>query len=405
MNTTDVDDKTIKGASLLAGYDKNPEEILKEFTRGFEKLFWGDLRALNIQQPKHVTRATDYISAMERLVEKITQAGFAYEKDGSVYFSVEKYTKAKKYGQLVDIDISQQLSAARIDADEYEKENAQDFALWKKASVGEPSWDLALDGKTLPGRPGWHLECSAMAHEVLQYPFDIHTGGVDLRFPHHENEIAQSIAGYGKIPAHFWVHNNHLLVDGKKMAKSEGNFITLQTLVGKEISPLAFRYWLLTADYKKTVNFTWEALDSAQTALHRLYESSAISAKEKPSFLVNLFSSTKPDTNYKEKFTAIINDDIDTPKAIALAWELVRDTSISPAKKYATLLDFDKVFGLGLATYKPVEIPADIKELAEKREQYRKEKNWAESDRMREEIESKGFEVKDTDEGYSIVSK
>ncbi len=407
MNTTDVDDKTIAGASALPNYEKDPKGTLKQFTKKFEDLFWDDLEKLNIQKPNYVTRATEYVSAMEDLINRIRNAGFAYEKEGSVYFDLKKYALAKKYGQLVDIDASLLRTGARIDADEYAKENPQDFVLWKKAADGEPVWTLSFGKQKLPGRPGWHIECSAMAHKVLPYPFDIHTGGVDLRFPHHENEIAQSSAGYGEIPAHVWVHNEHLLVDGKKMAKSEGNFITLQTIIEKGFSPLAYRYFLLTADYKKTVNFTWEALEGARSALDKLqgvYEA-CVSGQ---SFLNKIFGYGKADAGYKERLDTCMNDDLDTPKAIALLWDLAKNTELSPNTKVVTMRDFDTVLGLGLTTRakeKREKIPENIMLLVKKREQYRKEKNWQKSDEIRAEIESLGFEVRDSETGPKITKK
>lgn len=407
MNTTDVDDKTIKGASALSDYLKDPKKALKQFTKKFEDLFWEDLEVLKIQKPDYITRATEYISAMEDLINRIRIVGFAYEKDGSVYFDVKKYASTKKYGQLIDLDVLHLRAGMRVDLDEYTKENAQDFALWKKAGKGEPTWTLPFGEQKLPGRPGWHIECSAMSHKVLPYPFDIHTGGVDLRFPHHENEIAQSTAGYGKIPAHIWVHNDHLLVDGKKMAKSEGNFITLQTLIEKGFSPLAYRYFLLAADYKKTVNFTWEALEGAETSLHKL-RSAYKTLTAQQSLWTKVFSHGKEDREYVKKFEGYINDDLDTPRALALLWEVVKNAEFSNSVKTATMRNFDTVLGFGITTNineKIKNIPQNILDLTEMREGYRKEKNWQKSDQIRAEIESLGFEIRDTETGPKITKK
>ena len=403
MNTTDVDDKTISGASLLPEYANDPKSALKHFTQKYEEEFWKDITALNVEKPKYITRATEYISAMEVLINKIHTAGFAYEKDGSVYFDVAKYAAAKKYGILVDIDTSHLLSGVRESADEYAKENARDFALWKKTEKGEPSWTLSFDGQNLNGRPGWHIECSAMAHQVLPSPFDIHTGGIDLRFPHHENEIAQSTAGYGAMPAHFWVHNDHILVDRKKMAKSEDNFITLQTIIKEGFSPLAYRYWLLTAHYRTPVNFTWEALGASRTAFEKLC-ATFWELSEARSLWMRIFGA-KPVIRYCELFKQYINDDLDTPRALALVWEVLKDDTLSPAQKYATLSDFDSVLGLGLRAHKPANIPKKIQILANEREQYRKNKNWQKSDELRAKITALGYEVKDTDEGPLLSKK
>lgn len=394
MNTTDVDDKTIAGASALPEYAGNPKDALKQFTQTYERLFWDDLVALNIEKPAHIVRATEYISEMTNLVEKIRIAGFAYEKDGSVYFDIAKYATQKTYGALVDIDTAHLLSGTRVSADEYAKENAQDFALWKKAEAGEPAWILSFGGQDLLGRPGWHIECSAMAHSVLPYPFDIHTGGVDLRFPHHENEIAQSVAGYGEMPARFWVHNNHVMVDGKKMAKSDGNFITLQTLVDKGFPPLAYRYLLLNSDYKKPMNFTWEALSGAHTAFERL----------RAAFL-QLPDGGEICKQCDEKFRAAIGDDMNTSEALALVWKLLSRADKTDADKKATLISWDNVLGLGLKEYVPIAIPEEIVALVEKREEYRKNKDWQESDDLRAQIEKLGFTVKDTGKGQRITKK
>lgn len=394
MNTTDVDDKTIRGASALPEYKSDPQRALKKFTQKYEELFWNDLAALNIEKPAHIARATEYIPAMADLIEKIHTAGFAYEKDGSVYFDVAKYAAEKTYGALTDVDITSLLPDARVNTDEYMKENAQDFALWKKVQEDEPSWVLSFGDMRLPGRPGWHIECSAMAHSVLPYPFDIHTGGIDLRFPHHENELAQSTAGYGEIPARFWVHNEHVMVDGKKMAKSEGNFITLQTLADRGFSPLSYRYLLLTADYKRAMNFTWEALAGAQSALKRLYA---------------LFSEW-PDggtmcEQCNKKFNSAIADDLNTPEALAVAWKMISRNDISHADKKATLALWDGILGLGLKEYASCIIPDEVKEITERREEYRRHKDWQKSDEMREEIEKLGFIVKDTEKGPYIAPR
>lgn len=394
MNTTDVDDKTIKGAVAFPNYAKDPEGALRKFTRKYEELFWQDLEKLNIAKPDHITRATEHIPAMQELINKIREAGFAYEKNGSVYFDVKKYTFEKKYGRLVDIDMAHLRAGTRVDEDEYEKESAQDFALWKKAGVGEPAWVLLFGEQKLSGRPGWHIECSAMAHDVLDYPFDIHTGGVDLRFPHHENEIAQSVAGYGEIPARFWVHNEHLLVDGKKMAKSAGTFITLAEIMERGFSPLAYRYFLLTAQYRTPVNFTWEALAGAQAALSRLI--AAISE------LPDGGAACAP---CDEKFRAALADDLNTAEALATVWRLISRPDVSPADKKATLLSWDVVLGFGLASIRPVEIPPRVHELAEEREGARKANDFARADQIRAEIESLGFEIRDTETGFKITKK
>ena len=238
MNITDVDDKTIRDSKIKYP-DLSHMEALKKFTAEFEEYFWRDLSKLNILKPDSITHAADtvYIKKMQDLVKNIFVSGYAYVKDGSVYFDVGKYSQKYKYGVLVDIDVSKMKSGVRIDDDEYEKENIQDFVLWKGQKEDEPSWEFEFDGQKLPGRPGWHIECSAMGQAELGMPFDIHTGGVDLKFPHHENEIHQSVIGYKtEKPVNYWLHNEYLLVDGKKMGKRFNNFYTIKDLEEKNIN-------------------------------------------------------------------------------------------------------------------------------------------------------------------------
>jgi len=246
MNITDVEDKTIRDSKNKYS-SLPPMAALKKFTAEYEDFFWQDTVKLNIAKPDFIAHAADatYVKKMQALIKNIFKTGYAYIKDGSVYFDVVKYSKKYKYGQLVDIDVSKLKSDARIDDDEYEKDNVQDFVLWKGQKAGEPSWEFELDGRKLPGRPGWHIECSAMGEAELGMPFDIHTGGVDLKFPHHENEIHQSVVGYGvKKPVNYWLHNEHLLVDGQRMGKRFNNFYTLKDLAEKNIDPLAYRFYV-----------------------------------------------------------------------------------------------------------------------------------------------------------------
>src|SRR3989344_5943968 len=248
MNVTDVDDKTII-ASQKAGKE------LGEFTKFYEKTFEEDLKKLNILSPtKPLARATEHIPEMVALIQKLLQRKYAYEKDGSVYFDVSRFAR---YGKLAHLDKKGLKAGARVDVDEYAKNAAQDFALWKAKKDGEPSWPAPFG----EGRPGWHIECSSMSLTYLGQPFDIHAGGVDLIFPHHENEIAQSEAAIGKPFVRYWLHGEHLLVDGHKMSKSLGNAFTLRTLEEKGFSPLDFRYLTLSAHYRSKLNFTWQSLE------------------------------------------------------------------------------------------------------------------------------------------------
>ncbi|MDD4271741.1 MAG: cysteine--tRNA ligase [Patescibacteria group bacterium] len=410
MNITDVDDKTIRDSKIKYP-DLAAMAALKKFTAEFEKYFWEDLKKLNINKPNVITHAADkkYIGKMQDLVTKIFKAGFAYIKDGSVYFDVAKYGQKHKYGLLVEIDVSKLKTGASVDADEYEKENAQDFVLWKVEKPGEPSWEFKLNGQKLPGRPGWHIECSAMGQAELGMPFDIHTGGIDLKFPHHENEIAQSVIGYEcESPVKFWLHNEHLLVDGQRMGKRFNNFYTIKDLKAKDIDPLAYRFLCLQTGYGKTMNFTWEALKAAEEGLKHLYnqakqlyflwpENNGINNIEE--------GKKKISKKFNQKFLEAINNDLNMPKALAVVQELLK-SNLTQEEKYTTLFKFDEVLGLNLNSI--ILDPSSnwqVEELKIGRERARKEKNWAEADKLRLQIEKLGYMVEDTKDGQRISKK
>jgi cysteinyl-tRNA synthetase len=374
MNITDIDDKTIRDSQKSG-------KTLKEFTEFYTLEFTKDLAKLNILPPTTFTKATNYIDKMVEITEDLIKKDFAYKSnDGSIYFDIKKFSD---YGKLSNLDLNNQKENAsgRIKTDEYDKENAQDFALWKAydESDGEVFWETSL-GK---GRPGWHIECSAMAIANLGESIDIHTGGVDNIFPHHENEIAQSQCYTGKKFSNFFLHNEWVLVDHKKMSKSENNFYTLRDLVEKNIDPMVYRFWLLMASYHTRVNFTFEALEASEIALNRLY---------------NLYLSLgeelgEIDINYQNKFKERISDDLNTPLALSLLWDLVKDSNISNKDKKATILDFDKVLGLDFENLKiqKEEIPETILELAEERKKAKESKDYAKSDELRDKINSLGF--------------
>ena len=246
MNITDVDDKTIAGAN-------NEGITLKEYTERYTNIFLEDLKTLNINPVDYMPKATESIDAMIDILNRLKDKGIAYEKDGSLYFSIAKFPE---YGRLSKLDQREIKSGLRYDTDSYEKEDVRDFALWKAAAADEPSWDMPHGN----GRPGWHIECSAMIRKIFGGTIDIHTGGVDLIFPHHENEIAQSEAAYGEHFVRYWIHSEHLLVDGAKMSKSLGNFYTLRDILSRGYSPRAIRYLLISAHYKKQLNFTFDGL-------------------------------------------------------------------------------------------------------------------------------------------------
>lgn len=381
MNITDVDDKTIK-----AGGGK--QEEFKKLTREYEEKFLADLGLLNVILPNKLTRATEYINQMVEFIEDLMDKGIAYRAaDGSIYFSIEKFPE---YGKLSCLDKGGIKAGARVAQDEYDKENPSDFALWKAwdEKDGEIFWETSL-GK---GRPGWHIECSAMSSSELGETIDIHAGAVDLVFPHHENEIAQSEARSGKKFVNYWIHGEHLLVDNKKMSKSLGNMYNLADLEAKGFSPLDFRFLILGSHYRMKLNFTWESLEGARTARLKLND-----------FVAGVDGTGKADKGYLEKFSEVLDDDLATPQALALVWEVVK-SNLSDEDKKATLLDFDKVLGLDLDKVEVEEIPSEVTALAEERQQAREAKDFSKSDELRDKIAKLGYIIEDTPGGY-IVKK
>jgi len=383
MNLTDIDDKTIKNS-----IEQN--KGLKEFTQFYINEFFKGRDLLNIIPPDTYTKATDYIDEMVNLIKILKEKGFAYQaEDGSTYFNIHKDVN---YGKLSHFKLSDLKENAnnRLKKDEYEKENAEDFALWKAWTPedGDVFWETDL-GK---GRPGWHIECSAMSMKNLGESFDIHTGGVDNIFPHHENEIAQSECATGKTFAKYFIHNEHLLVGNKKMSKSAGNFYTLEDLIKMNIDPIAFRLWLYTSNYSTRTNFTIEAVKGTETSLARLRWAFLALGDE-----IGSIHST-----YKKRFVEFLDNNLDSPQALTLVWELLKDDTLSNSDKKATILDFDKVLGLGLDKLKEEEIPDEILQIAKEREIARGGKNWAKSDELRDKIYSLGYEIKDTDSGAKI---
>ncbi|MFA6294921.1 MAG: cysteine--tRNA ligase [Candidatus Paceibacterota bacterium] len=362
-------------------------EAMREVATMYFNEFVKDLEKLNIKMPDKFTRASDHIEEDIELIKELEVKGFVYKTSDGLYFDTSKF---KGYGKLGNIKIETLKEGARV-AENTEKKNPSDFALWKFDS--KLGWETPW-GK---GFPGWHIECSAMSTKYLGQPFDIHAGAIDLIATHHNNEIAQSEAAHDKPLANYWVHNEFLVINNEKMAKSVGNVVNIDTLIEQSISPLSFRYWLLTAHYRSPVNFTFEAVKASQNALIKL---------------MNLISSY-PDggslrEDYKNKFLAFINDDIDTAKALALTWELVKDDSVSDADKKATVLNFDQVFGLKLDSIPKVEteeIPDEIIVLSEAREEARKNKEWEKADALRNEIEARGYEISDTASGIKISRK
>lgn len=383
MNVTDVDDKTIK-RSRAEGIS------LEALTRKYEDLFFTDLETLNVKKPGKTPRATESIDDMISLIEKMLENGSAYKSSDGIYFDI---TKSKDYGQLAHLNLENS-TKERIANDEYDKTNPRDFSLWKFYS--EEDGDVSYEAPFGKGRPGWHIECSAMSMKNLSETIDIHTGGSDLIFPHHTNEIAQSEAVTGKTFVKYWVHGGFITVDGKKMSKSLGNIFTLETLIEKGFDPLAFRYLTLGTHYSGMLNFTWEALEGAQTALKKL----RIKMQE--------FENEKTENNpakteeYKNQFIESLNDDLNMPQALATVWQVVKDEVLSGGDKKSLLLDFDKVLGLDLEKIESFEIPENVQNLIKERDLARNNKDFAKSDEIRAEIEKLGFEVKDTPEGTRV---
>jgi cysteinyl-tRNA synthetase len=400
MNYTDIDDKTIR-RSREQYPDMEPRQALHRLTNTYITIFNEDMQRLgNSIEEVTFVRATDTIEAMKDLITALHAGGFAYIADDGVYFSIEAYRKAgKTYGQLLELT-AENTSSARIQNDEYDKESVHDFALWKRQKDDEPAWEYKLDGQDLTGRPGWHIECSVMSRQELGQPFDIHTGGIDLIFPHHENEIAQSTAlEDDPVMARIFAHNEHILVDGKKMSKSAKNFYTLKDILDKGYDPLAFRLKVLQAHYRSQVNFTWEGLEAAQNLLRNLRawadlkHQKAATAADQASIA----------TAYKEglqKIMAAILDDINMPLALEALSGLANQgetKGIDPEKIQPLLNIFDRAFGLQLAV-RP-DISHEQKDLIAEREVARQAKDWNRSDALRDALAGQDIGVRDTARG------
>ncbi len=399
MNITDVghlesdadegEDKMEKAAKKE---NKDPYEIAAFYT----DIFFRDMGRLNIQRPEIIAKATDHIKDMIEFVKVLVEKGYVYETSRALYFDI---SKLDKYPVLSNRNLDDQIAGARVDVDP-EKKNPYDFAVWIKAPENhimkwESPWGLSY--------PGWHLECSAMGKKYLGKEFDIHTGGVDHIPTHHENEIAQSKGCTGHIPAKRWMHVEFLQVDGGKMSKSLGNTYTLDQLQEKGIEPLAYKLFCYTAHYRTKLNFTFDSAISSQKALNRLRESYLLHLESED----NNVEKEKIE-EYRKRFMNAVNDDLNMPLAMGIVWEVARNEIKS--KQYAKLLiEFDKILGLDIEHSKDylekeekIELPEEIKSLVEQRKQTRENKDWAESDRIRDLLKEQGYVVKDTKEGQVI---
>lgn len=393
MNITDVGHLTSdadEGEDKMEKSAKEKNMSVYEIAKIYTDSFFNDINKLNIESPEHVAKATEHIKQMEDYVIQIMNNGYAYETSKGIYFDTGKL---KSYGELSRINLKNQKAGARIEVDP-EKKNPLDFALWIKAPKEHiMKWDSKF-GKCYPG---WHIECSAMSKEYLGDVFDIHTGGVDHIPVHHENEIAQSKGATGKNPAHYWMHVEFLLIDNGKMSKSLGNVYLIDDLEAKGIEPLAYRYLCFTSHYRNKLNFTWEAIDSAQKSLHRLRN---LTKSQKGG---NEDIDEKVLKKYELEFLDAINDDLNMPLAISIAWEVAKQEKKSN-RYYELLMKFDKVLSLNLndMTENDVIVPEEIVKLLEDRKKARENKNYELSDELRDKIKEKGYAVKDTKNGQEI---
>jgi cysteinyl-tRNA synthetase len=399
MNITDVDDKTIRGANLQG-------VKLQEYTKKYIDAFFEDIKTLNIARADFYPRATDHVPEMVEMVKGLLEKGYAYEKDGSIYFSIAKFPN---YGRLSKIKLSELKPGQRIESDEYEKESANDFVLWKHKKEGEPFWETEIG----QGRPGWHIECSAMSSKYLGETFDIHCGGVDNIFPHHENEIAQSEAYSGKKFVNYWLHCHHLIVDGEKMSKSKGNFYTLRDLLAKNVDPSSLRYLLLSTHYRKMLNFTFEAVDQARASLQRIkdfvYElKKGTFAEGENRKIAELMEKTK------QKFIKGLSDDLKISAALTALFEMIRKVNILISrgkvlsKDAAGLVSFihslDEVLAL-LPEKEEELLPEEVLKRIEEREKARRARNYKLADQIRRELLQQGVVLEDTKDGVRWKTK
>lgn len=399
MNITDLDDKTIRAS-------KEQGISLREYTDKYIRFFFEDIDLLRIKRADVYPRVTDHINEMADMVKLLLEKGYAYRKDGSVYFKVSEFPD---YGKLAKTDISRIKPGATVEADEYEKEDVRDFALWKEKKEGEPFWVTEIG----EGRPGWHIECSAMSIKYLGATIDIHTGGIDNIFPHHQNEIAQSEAATGQKFVRCWMHCQHLLVDNKKMSKSLGNIITLRDLMNRGYTPETLRYLFVFSHYRSRLNFTWESIGHASNTLNRLNQFverlKAYNSKSKSNEEITMLTS-----RHAQRFETEMDNDLNTPGALASIFDMVgevnaaiekEDLSAENAKAvYELMLKFNAVLGILTLKEKGV-LSGNIEALIEEREKARERKNFKHADEIRKRLEDMGIVLEDTKEGVKWRKK
>jgi cysteinyl-tRNA synthetase len=395
MNITDVEDKIIRSAM-------QENKTLKEYTEVYEKAFLEDIETLRLERPENLVRATDHIDEMVEAIQRLGEKGYTYESDGSIYYRISKFPE---YGKLSHLDLTGIKSGARVDVDEYDKADARDFVLWKSRKDNEPSWNTPIGD----GRPGWHIECSVMAMKYLGETLDIHAGGIDLAFPHHENEIAQSEALTGKQFARFWLHAEHLIVGGQKMSKSLGNFYTLRDLLDEGYQPDAIRYLLASVPYRNKLNFTFEQLKAAATAIERLrnYKLRLDTERFAEGNNEQIESRTQAARN---DFDNSLDDDLNTTEALAAIFEFIRDTNSAmdrgefragnAVSAAALLVRFDSIFDvLRPQVMESALTDAEIETLIGERAYARKTRDFKRSDEIRAELLERGVILEDTKEG------
>jgi cysteinyl-tRNA synthetase len=407
--TSDADEGEDKLDRQAKTEKRNPLEIAKHYTEAFLE----DCRKLNIKIPEILEPATKHIDGQITIIKKLFEKGVAYETPSAVYFDVSKFPN---YGKLSGQSLKDKMTAARDEVvTDPEKHNAPDFALWFKRVGRFENHILHWPSPWGEGFPGWHIECSAISTKFLGQPFDIHTGGVDHIGTHHENEIAQSEAAYGKPLANIWMHGEFLLVDDAKMAKSAGNFYTMKDIEERNINPLAFRYLVLGAHYRSKLNFTWEALEAARNGLDNLYDSfteiyidlsreNDISTQQ-----VRNGTFREQAKRAENEFKHALQDDLNTPQALAVAWDVIKSKELSAREKKMLFNAFDVVLGLDLETtakrYTDIVVPKEVQSLVQEREKSRANQQFAQADALRQKIEALGYSVRDTDEGPQISLK
>ncbi len=395
MNITDIDDKIIRDAAAAG-------KTIFEFTQVYTDAFIADRALLRLEPPAHLVKATDHIAEMAAAIQKLGERGYTYTSDGSIYYRIANFPT---YGKLSHNDFSGIRAGARVDVDEYDKADARDFVLWKAQKDGEPGWD---DGLGM-GRPGWHIECSVMAMKYLGETLDIHTGGVDLTFPHHENEIAQSEALTSRQFVRFWLHSEHLSVEGQKMSKSLGNVYTLRDLAAKGYEPIVVRYLLASVPYRKKLNFTFDGLKAAATSIDRLrnYELRLRTDKYPPGEDPEI---TKRTQAAATAFRESLDDDLNTAEALAAVFEYIRDTNTAMdageflAGNAAAALEFLGLFDSVFDVLKPSAregglSDSDIDALIAERTAAKKSRNFGRADEIRKQLADQGVLLEDTKEG------